>query len=532
MTDSSVSVFNVGLALGIDAKVQDSRDFSNVQVQVNRFDATIVGVQLGPSSLGSYAGILHNVVISENCINAVGMGVMINALAVAGDGADSRSNVRVTDNAITSRVGVGVLGRNIDVSDNRIELAASASGPVYGVAAQDADGLVCDGNHVQLHMITKGLEGYYETLLQSGITAVGAFKTYVTGGPAARAIHVVRGESAKVTNNVVHTDESGKSMTGIYATAHPQLAIKDNEFLAGSCECGDTDGIVFLSNTVVGNVRIRSANGGMVCDNRIRAGGSTNTAGDLRIDSASGNWKVADNVVDGTVRVVPRIVSTGLNWGKYFGYTPSVAETGYPFSETAAVHEIAALANDKKFTEAMLADADRAITLSTPGIRRESPALVVGEQPATLRVAEAAAANDAVLAADSTGRTPVLMALSDDNWETTFDEALREYVMSDLRITMTEVDPNFVEVVIANSQEDAYQLMCTANWVQDLRIGAHGAQVSPNQNSRVQVVANHAGDLISIQRYRNRVVAMNIAHRYEYGISPQSTEIVEHNLTV
>src|SRR5207237_744931 len=110
--------FKVGVGLGDFPGWGLKHELLSVQIQANQIENTWIGIQLGPVGSEVYWGELRQVAIMENSIVADAVGIMVNGRA--GTSAlnldrENGADVRIADNIVTSRVGIGVIGQNIGV---------------------------------------------------------------------------------------------------------------------------------------------------------------------------------------------------------------------------------------------------------------------------------------------------------------------------------------------------------------------------------------------------------------------------------
>ena len=510
MTDCTVSHFRVGVALGAESAGANPRSFLDVQIQNNQIDFADVGIQVGTADLNGFTGELRQVAITENNVTTQAVGILINAPAAAVPGGPQGTillnHARVADNVITARLGIGVSGGRVALNANRIRLVIG-SGTRFGIVASNTFNLVCEGNQVELQDSSgSGGVSFANPLPDESAATAGAFGPYIAAGakttPA--GIQLSGGSGARIAGNVIQS-ERFQTLAGLAAENHPLLAAKENKFLSGPVACNHTDEIVFLGNAVSDLVQIISSRAGMVCDNRVRWL-SSDALGNLLITSASGNWKVSDNRVDGLLRVQPSIRFTfGNRWLSAFNRAAAFSPPVF-----GALAAIDVLADNPQFNAALYPAARE-----TGLVNRANVEAVNSPDP----VPGAAA-----------------YAMSNADWMASYNASIADFVLEAASEFIGNVGGanvgDIIIVVAAASTEELYQAQCTDNWAGNIEVGSTGAQTAGNALSAVQVVSNRAEGSLSVRSYPRLIIALNMARQYPLAGSASPQAVVAPNLLI
>jgi uncharacterized protein DUF6519 len=499
ITDCIITGFRVAIALGSEIGAQNQRQFRSVQVQNNQIVAGDIGIQVGTVNGISYLGSASHVALTENTITSGALGILLNAItaeAIPGQTVFI-GQVRVADNFVTARLGVGVTGTAVGVSDNRIRLI-NGSGPRFGILARNSNQLVCESNQVELRpaMTQEGVS-YASPLPSASVQRVGVFGPYISSANfTSAAIQIVDGSDARVaTNTTLALGEF--TLNGLAVDMHTQLAVKGNDFLSGPTSCSGLSDVVFLSNTVSGRISINNSDSGMVCDNRVRRRSEGLLNGKLSITNARGDWKVADNQVDRNLEIKP--VLEPIVVGNWFIILAEPV-LGYRASAIEGLNAIGTLADDERFV-----------------------ALMFREPGGDKKKVEA-------LSRKSESRG-VEMAVGNANWKAAYINSINEYVLADLRGEVKFVDDPQFDIVYLYYNEVEVRVQCNSNWARDIEIGNTGS-VNLNSETIVQVIGNRAGKDIIVPAYDHLVIAMNVASGYTLAGSSQKNAILGPNLEI
>ena len=204
ITDCAISQFRIGIALGAESAGQAVRRFESLQIQNNQIDDVEIGILLGTSDLNSYPVEMLHAAITENTIRSQLVGILVNAQGVPSGGAGQGARpalVRVADNTITARLGIGASGGPIEVTDNLVRMVAGG-GARYGVMALNTADLVCDGNHIEFAAAAGPGDLIYSATLQiAAVAMAGTFGAYLAavGAVPPAAILVMSGSTARVS---------------------------------------------------------------------------------------------------------------------------------------------------------------------------------------------------------------------------------------------------------------------------------------------------------------------------------------------
>jgi hypothetical protein len=498
ITDCELRRFRTGVSLGGTSDANEL-NFFDVQVHGNRILEVQTGIQVGPNATTVYTGQLSQVAITENTISARTGGVVVNALSIGSQNLGTLVlrpvAVRVADNLITSRSGIGIFGRDVEVANNMVRPIGSGAGggsTFFGIIGVNTSNLICEGNHVEVSVPQE-----IDLPLTANLGSQPGFMAAVVGAnvqPA--AIVLAGGAGATVANNVTHAD-ANIAIRSLAADDHTQLSVKGNDFMCGPAMCTNTDEIVFLDNTVLGRVLITGSSSGQLADNRVRVSDALKLEGDLEILLATGRWKVADNRADGAIRIIP--TSTG-------GWQPPwfLGAGSLTLSRWTALDTLGRLSNNSRFMEAISQPAADA-----------APAPVAGESAPAARESSTAS-----------------YAMANRNWREDYRHAISDFVAVGGDNTLIDILRPAEIIVVGALRESAYQLLCTANWAEVLEVGIANIRVRPSTQSTVQVVANRADEVMFVKRYINLVMAMNVAGQYTAAGNPTQQSIEQFNLEI
>jgi hypothetical protein len=507
LTDCLIKNFRVGVAVGIERAGANQQSFVNVQIQNNQIVESETGVQVGSSDGANNLAVFRHIAITENVVTATAIGILINANpAKDATGASSRiKQVRVADNEVTARMCIGVIGSQIEVSDNSLSLPGGA-GARFGVLAYNTALLVCESNQVELRNAANAENlSFAAPLTPEAAARAGVFGHFLAGaGVPSAALQIVDGGGARVAENSTQAENIG-SLISLQAEDHPQLAVKGNDFRSGPVRGDNLDDVVFLSNTVLGPITIDDSTGGMVCDNRVRRRGDV--LGHILISGASGNWKLADNQADGDIQIQPRLQNF-LRPGGPLIFTGGAI--GRRASALVPIHALAALANDQEFNRIALTHG------TASGI-----------------VAPPAAPSAGVTTAVKGAPGNVALAVNNPDWRAQYAVGIREFIASGARASVVEAAGNLgVAAAVGFRTEEEYQVQCTANWSRNLTIGNSGFLILTNLQTTVQAIGNRADNGINISSYRRLVATMNVAHVYSANVGNQTAAIPQPNLQI
>jgi hypothetical protein len=486
VTDCHATAFTGGIGIGVIVGT-NVRTIVDVRISGNVIQDVLRGIQVGPLQSVVYTGQLTGVSITDNTVQASVAGIIVNALATGGDAQPAeivrRALARVADNTVASRIGIGVFGRDVEVSDNAVRVS-TAFAPHFGVVGVLTQSLTVESNHIDVVFQAPGAGAPPGPQI---VAAIGA-------NIASAAIVLSNGSDASVAGNVTHVDDA-VVVRSLSVDNHPRLSVKSNELLSGPAVCTNTDNIVFLDNTVRGGALISSAASGQVADNRVREDVQMKLEGDLEILSASGTWKVADNRADGTIRIVP----TTTGGGFYPGWTDFGR---YTYGAWEALDTIGNLSGNRTFLDL--------VNLPSGG----------GEAPI---VDAAAPPGDAGLAA---------YAMSNAGWHENYLEAMETFIIADVSGRLVEVIGRGDIIIIRGQRESTYHVQCTANWSRDLQVGTLGTVIRVSTASVVQVISNRADEEMSIKPYTHLVMALNVAGDYTNAGNSQTQAINQLNLEI
>lgn len=507
ITDCIISGFPVAIALGGEGAGQNQRKFQSIQVQNNQIRARDIGVQLGTVDGIAYSGSVSHVAITENTITTNALGIMINSNTPAIGGAQGHSGqVRVADNLVTARMCLGVTGAPVEVSDNRLRLFGG-TGARFGVLALNSLNLVCESNQVELRTaVSSETVSYSGPLAAASVKAVGVFGPYIASAsvPSA-AIQIVGGSAARVAQNTSMSESA--VLNSLAVDVHHELSVKGNDFLSGPASCTEGFNVVFLANTVLGQLKISNSDNGVVSDNRVRFREEKNLNGGLLITGVRGKWKVDDNRADGDLEIKPGLefVTVGFDWGyvftdKGFGYRARAME-GLGYIEN--------LARNEKFSTMIYSPSASAENKVAPDPGKAGPGKAEPRKSASSDVA---------------------LAVSDPKWQEAYVSAINDFVIVGVRDEVG-IFEDFDIAVLGNYVEGPIQVQCNSNWAVNIEVGNTGS-AGENSATIVQVVGNRAEQNLSVRPYRFMVVAMNIASQYPLAGSSQSGAITAPNLEI
>lgn len=504
LVDSRVTGFPVGVALGAENAGSAPRLFMDVRVEQCEIEDVDVGIQLGLANLNPSVGELRHVALAGNSITAQVIGILVNALLASNN---RPGHVRVSGNVISARMGVGVAGHHVEVSDNRIHLV-NGTGTRFGVLASGAGHLVCEANQVELRLPT-GLptNPFAGPTPSTSLAAAGQLGIYVAAGAkvSSAAFQLLNGADARVAENTAHS-EGSLLLPGLLVSNHPRLASKGNEFLSGPVACENVDDLVFSGNTVSGNVEITGSTSGLVSDNRVRRREGSNFDGRLTVTTAEGEWKVVDNRVDGALAVRPRLrIRFPFDWSDII---VNPVGTYFPGS-LGPLAAIGALADDPRFYE---------IVFPPQG-------------PGGLATGSAATSPGTGSMFMMAGPSPMEAALStgDPEWVAKYSAGVADFAIGGMREEIKGLE-DLVFVPILSSTEASYQVQCAHNSARDIEIGHTGTQIISSALSIVQVIGNRAAEEISVRSYQRLVMALNAAENYPLAGGSSTAAIASPNL--
>lgn len=504
VTDCLVERFLTGIVLGGESGGSGNRTFRETQVQNNNITGAITGVQLGPANGMFYTGELYHLAITENNITAQALGVMVNANTANSSGggltssiAAISSSVRASDNMITARIGIGVIGNQVEVSDNRILLFGGV-GSRYGVYSLQFSNVVCEHNQIDIRAANATANvSFAAALTADQVSRAGLFGSFISGTQiSSSAIQVVSGAEARISGNTAQA-EPGASMRAFRVESHQRLVVSDNQLYSGNVELNGVFDLSFLSNSVLGNASFTNCTDGNVCDNRIRQRtNAAGTSGNLTISSARGGWKVCDNRVDGDITILPVVTFPGgFDFNDIFtnaviGVRPNVLE---------ALGSMAALSRNETFSELIFNE--RSVNAERIGVSMLDPGAAS-------------------------------MSLRNSDWNATYRAGVTDFIAAGFRNAVGTLADDFSIAVIGYWFENVYHVQCNSNWSRRLNIGSSLGRVAGSTQSTVQVVANRAVESISVKQYRLLVIAMNMAASYPQAGNAGAAAIVQPNLLI
>lgn len=293
------------------------------------------------------------------------------------------------------------------------------------------------------------------------------------------AYRVEGGGFARLAGNVALTSGPIKALR---VFDHRNLQLVDNNFRSGECFLAET-GHLEAHGNLVDTLFISNSDDGSVRDNRVDS--------NLFISGVGASWQIEDNRVGGELRLTPRTTSEWIIRPNY------ATDWIYGFNRQPAWKIIDTLANERVLLARAAAEAP---------------------ETKASRAARALSTNSPQRAAN--------YAVANEGWANDWTKAL--FTDLDQNFGSSLFNPNFDfnnDLIWVATHEIAYQAQVVGNWSKVLQVGFSDQQTYPTRHAStiVQVVANHADDMLRVRSYKRSLVASNAADDFSSWISTQGT---------
>jgi len=483
------------------AEPEDSdRELFDVHVCENRIEASTCGIRIGNKSNSSF--LLARIQISDNTVMG-GDECCIHVVAGDTRAWGAAANVKITNNRIQGdRIGLYLIGYGLDVI----------------------------GNHVALD---NPQPTQYEDNKPAGILLKSVECAFVKDNCVivancvtddASAVRLISGFAARLIGNWLRThSDRDIDMYFINANGHQRMLCSENTCLsrsseAVSCVFVGAHYLTFDKNSITGDVYITDTWAGTITSNRLD---DNNGSQNIIITGAEDDWQILDNVLeDGDIQILPKVLSSVF-------LAPSGPPPVRPEYAAAPVRRPATggrfINTDSGAREPSAARrmADRGGASFASVAARDSDEVRPVERGARVRAADARAAEGSV--------RPASRLVS---------EAIRfveDHVASGIRDIISDFEANLT----TSLSEYSYTVQVRGNNSMNLYVGyipkdgsiVPGDKAKPNDSSKVLVLGNIVQSTLRVNKYKNAVVANNIAQVVKYP--PQSPPpIFDNNLNV